>query len=81
MLTPGGTLIFHDRYYDHAQVALEAEKVYDAAHPLKVDRRLIDEFIKRFERVFRRFVTTRGKTSFSGTGDEIYFVGRKPEAA
>ncbi len=81
MTAPGGFVFFHDRYFDHAQVVAEAERTYDAAHPLKVDRKLIDGFIARFEEVFFRFITTLGQAEFSGIGDQVYFVGRKPEPA
>jgi SAM-dependent methyltransferase len=81
MTAPGGLVLFHDRYFDHAQVAKEAERIYDAAHPLKVDRKMIDGFLARFERVFFRFITTEGLVVHAGEGDQVYFVGRKPEAA
>ena len=81
MTVPGGLVLFHDRYFDHAQVVAEAERTYDAAHPLKVDRKVIDGFIGRFEEVFFRFITTLGQAEFSGIGDQVYFVGCKPGPA
>lgn len=81
MTSAGGVILFHDRYFDHEQVTAEAERTYDAAHPLKVDRKLIDGFMGRFEAVFLRTVTTRGHARYSATGDQVYFVGRKPETA
>jgi SAM-dependent methyltransferase len=78
MTAPGGLVFFHDRYFDHAQVADEARRSYDAAHPLKVDRRLIEAFIARFEEVFFRLINTEGHAIHSGTGDQVYFIGRKP---
>lgn len=81
MTEPGGLVVFHDRYFDHEQVVREVDRIYDAAHPLKVDRKLIDGFIQRFEEVFFRLVTTHGYTVHSGVGDQVYFVGRKPVTA
>ena len=81
MIRPGGLVLFHDRYFDHEQVASEAGRVYDAAHPLKVDRKLIDAFIARFEEVFFRLIATHGYAVHSGTGDQVYLVGRKPATA
>lgn len=81
MTRPGGLVLFHDRYYDHEQVIVEAERTYDAAHPLKVDRKMINGFLQRFQGVFFRVITTHGFTQHSGTGDQVYFIGVKPETA
>ena len=81
MLTPGGVILFHDRYYDHARVMAEAEMVYHTARPLKVDRGLMNGFIKCFNSIFFRTILTRSEAARSAPRDQVYFVGRKPDAA
>lgn len=81
MTAPGGLVLFHDRYFEHEQVAAEADRVYDAAHPLKVDRKVIEAFMGRFEEVFFRLIATHGYALHSGVGDQVYFAGRKPMSA
>ena len=81
MMAPGGVMLFHDRYFDHAKVAAEAERSYAAARPLKVDRKLINGFLQRFNGIFFRTVLTRGEVHHSAPGDQVYFVGLKPQAA
>jgi len=81
MTAPGGVMIFHDRYFDHARVAAEAERAYDTAHPLKVDRKLIESFMRRFGLLFFRLITTQGQVVHAAEGDQFYFVGLKPKTA
>lgn len=78
MLPPGGVFVFHDHYYRHADVVAALRNHFDAAHPLRVDRNAIDQFLGRFEMIFRRVVSTSGKAPLSGAGDTVYFIGRKP---
>ncbi|MSP49682.1 MAG: class I SAM-dependent methyltransferase [Alphaproteobacteria bacterium] len=78
LLPPGGTFVFHDHSYHHADVAEVLKRHFDAAHPLRVDRAAIDQFLGRFETIFHRVVNTTGKAPLSGPGEMIYFIGRKP---
>ena len=78
MLAPGGVFVFHDKYFDLAEVAETIGSEYDTAHPLKPDRRVVDAFLERFRLVFSRRTTTLGRPMFTATGDAIYFVGEKP---
>jgi SAM-dependent methyltransferase len=78
MLVPGGVFVFHDNYYRHADIAEALRHHFDAAHPLRVDRKAIDQFLSRFEMIFRRVVATEGKAPLSGRGETIYFIGRRP---
>jgi SAM-dependent methyltransferase len=78
MLAPGGVFVFHDKYFDVAEVAETILSEYDTAHPLKPDRRVIDSFLERFRLIFSRHTTTRGHPMFTATGDAVYFVGEKP---
>jgi SAM-dependent methyltransferase len=78
LLRRGGVFVFHDKYYDHKDVAAEVLSSYDTGHPLKVDRRLVDTFLSRFAPVFSRRTTTFGAARMTDIGDAIYFVGERP---
>lgn len=78
ILEPGGVFIFHDKYFEHAKVASEVESIYDTAHPLKIDQRVIDDFLGRFRMLFSRQVTTAGAAPMTGEGRAVYFIGQKP---
>lgn len=74
----GTVLVFRDKYYDHAQIAQDVEIIYDAGHPLRIDRRLIDEFLEiNFVSIFR---AVEKVSFFVGRVDRSYnvlnFVGR-----
>jgi SAM-dependent methyltransferase len=77
MLVPGGMFIFHDKYFEHDQVAAEIATTFDTAHPLKVDRHVVDRFLGEFGTIFSRHITTIGAAPLSGEGSVIYFVGQK----
>lgn len=44
---PGAVFVFHDKCYEHETVAKRALDSYDAAHPLRVDQRFLQEFFAR----------------------------------
>ena len=71
-------IVFHDKYYDHAKIAENAKKVYDAGHPLRVDRKVIDDFLNaKFVTVFKK--DSRVEYWFEGEDfsyDAFYFVGK-----
>jgi SAM-dependent methyltransferase len=75
----GGILVVHDRYYSAKEVRDRATRVYDAAHPLRVDRRLVDDFLAgAFQPLYRKLVPV--KAEFAGvdlSADHFYFVGRR----
>lgn len=54
-------------------------KSYDAAHPLKVDRKIIENYLyENFEVVYKRIQTNN--MFFEGEKiqwDDIYFIGKK----
>lgn len=81
VLEPGGILVFHDRYYDEADVPELLASHYDAAHPLRVDRKIIDDFLQ--EHFVPLFSNVTTQTNFLKETDEkisfdtIYFIGRK----
>ncbi|MBL8689793.1 MAG: hypothetical protein JNL04_11870 [Rhodospirillaceae bacterium] len=78
LLVPGVIFIFHDKHFDHAEVAAGIEISYDTGHPLRPDRRMVDAFLGRFVTVFSRYTTTTGEAKMTDTGDAIYFIGQKP---
>jgi SAM-dependent methyltransferase len=78
MLEPGGLFIFHDKYFDHQKVSSRVLAEYDTAHPLKADRRFIDDFLGRFRMVFRRTINTEGAAAMTDLGDAVYFIGQRP---
>ncbi len=80
LLVPGGVFIFHDKYFDHLETAVEIASHYDTGHPLRPDRKIVDGFLNRFETIFSRWISTEGAAKMTDTGDAIYFVGRKPGA-
>jgi len=75
----GGFLIFEDKIYEADLVQEELNYCYDAAHPLKVDRSIIEKFLKEnFEVVYKRIQTN--SLIFEGEKiiwDDIYFIGVK----
>jgi len=81
VMKPGGVIVFHDRYYDHDEVLDIVQNQYDAAHPLKVDRKRIDSFLAdNFEPLFRK--VTHNRSMADGIDDviaydELYFIGTR----
>ncbi|MBK8020936.1 MAG: hypothetical protein IPK19_05770 [Chloroflexi bacterium] len=48
-------LRFSDKYYTHDEVSRTVEERYDAAHPLHVDRTLVDSFLDaNFKALYRK---------------------------
>lgn len=82
ILKSGGCLIFHDRYYDHLIVTKQVEMIYDAAHPLKIDKLMLNDFLsKNFETLFSDII----EKTFDFMNEKIeyqalYFMGiKKPD--
>lgn len=59
-LLPGGLLIFGERSYDDFDV----QTTYDIGHPIRVKKKVLDEFKSQFEPAF---------------SNKDYFMGYKPE--
>lgn len=76
-LKPGGVLVFHEPLYDHTVVSDLVTTVYDAAHPLQVDRSVLlaflaDYFMPLYEhQSFHTNIFEGEDLSFKG----IYFIG------
>lgn len=78
-LKPGGVLVFQDKYYDHEEVSRMVKSVYDAAHPLKVDRKVVDSFLKsNFRPIFEKVYRSGDRVNdFTHSYEELYFIGEK----
>jgi SAM-dependent methyltransferase len=76
----GTILIFEDKLYDHEKVIKEVENSYDAAHPLKVDRKFISDFLdSNFKTLYKRnqpnsLDLVEGAEMF---WDDLYYIGEK----
>jgi SAM-dependent methyltransferase len=81
IIPPGGVLVFQDQYYDYTKVPEMLSTVYDAAHPLRVDRQVIESFLaNNFETLYKKEtseVICIEQADTESSMDEIYFVGRK----
>ena len=79
MIEPGGILVYHDKVYDAGRVRELLSVLYDAGHPLRVDRSVVDSFLEsRFEPLLRREHPVHEE--FRGVRlehPELYFIGRK----
>ena len=79
LLAPGGIFVFGDRLYDAPAVQQLASVLYDAGHPLRVDRSVINGYLAGgFDPLFR--AEYRFDQTFHGVrqaGDELYFIGAK----
>jgi len=79
VLKPGGILVFHDRLYDATVIRERVKDKYDAAHPLRVDRKILQDFLqKNFEPLFEKTDTkTHAFRGREETVKTVYFIGRK----
>ncbi len=79
LLEPGGVLVFHDRLWDPASLEPTLATLYDAGHPLRVGRGVIDEFLgERFQTISR--VDVADDEDAEGVRlprTAVYFIGRK----
>jgi hypothetical protein len=75
-------IIFHDKYYDHATVAETVQIQYDAAHPLRVDRKVIDTFLEEhFTPLYRVINDQIGIVEdIETTWQAIYYIGERKSA-
>lgn len=82
VLEPGGHFVIHDRYYYADRVAERTRTLFDAAHPLQVDRSLVDTFLSaNFEPVYSKIENVAGEFMGHDVGAEnYYFVGRSTES-
>jgi SAM-dependent methyltransferase len=77
---PGSVFIFQDRLYHYEYIAQSMDYIYDAAHPLKVDKRVIENFLlENFKPLLHE--TQLEKDDFlladQGTTEMLYFIGER----
>lgn len=74
-----GYIVFLDKIYNHNEVLKSSRTIYDAAHPLRVDRKILENlFSKNFHTVFRAVKKNAQiikKTKLEW--DEIAYIGKK----
>ncbi|HET7928782.1 MAG TPA: class I SAM-dependent methyltransferase, partial [Actinomycetota bacterium] len=79
LLAPEGTFVFHDRFVPSRCLERTVEEVYDAGHPIRIERSVLDDFLKsRFDAEFRsefRDLDTFGGREFEVSS--VYFIGRR----
>ncbi len=75
----GGLLVLHDKYYDAQATEERLTSHYDAAHPLQVDRSVIDRFLaEHFSPLFYRVVPVAAEfTGRDVSADYYYYIGRR----
>lgn len=77
LLSPNGILIFEDKLYSIQSLKDDVNTVYDAAHPLRVNKDIIMNFLsKNFEKLYS--TTQENKTELGGKSflwNDIYFIG------
>jgi SAM-dependent methyltransferase len=73
----GSYFIFSDKLYEHDKIQELAENSYDAAHPIKVDRRVIEKYLNdNFNSIYKR--VQYNSAFFEGEKiqwDDMYFIG------
>lgn len=78
MLLPGGLLVFHEKLLTEASLRAVVENVFDAGHPIRLDRRMVEGFLRPFEVEFRSEFRDREEfAGFEMEATSIYFIGRK----
>lgn len=79
LLEPGGVLVFHDRLWDPASLEPTLATLYDAGHPLRVGRGVIDEFLGGRFQVMSRVDSADGEDAegIHLPRTAVYFIGRK----
>lgn len=70
--------VFEDKLYDHQKVKDELNISYDAAHPVKIDRNIIENFLSsNFEPLYKKIHTNYISLNDQKLiWDDIYFIGR-----
>lgn len=79
LLKVGGVIIFEDKLYELKKLKEDINIVYDAAHPLRVNKDLVTSFLEnKFEKKYAEIEANR--TELEGNvfeWDDIYYVGLK----
>lgn len=78
---PGAAFVFMDALYDAAPMADSLARQYDAAHPLKIDRRVLLDFLQsNFDELFSRVVPRHSTRTDAGEHldwHELFYAGTR----
>ena len=79
MMKKGAFLVFHEKCFEHESVAQAVKWHYDALHPLKADRRIINRFLdEHFRPAFRRIYAHQPTwLNEELCYDAVYYIGVK----
>jgi SAM-dependent methyltransferase len=79
LLNHEGILIFHDKYYKDQNVEETLPIYYDAAHPLKVEGRIIEDYLNNNFQTIYKLTELQDQTwhNIHEKRDLVYFIGRK----
>jgi SAM-dependent methyltransferase len=83
ILAPGGTFVFHEAFMSTKELRSTVEDVFDAGHPLRVQRNVVDAFLDgtfdvEFRSEFRDVEDHAGRT-FDTTS--LFYIGRRRASA
>jgi len=75
----GSYLIFEDKLFENNEIKKALRNSYDAAHPLKVDKEMIDGFLsKHFTTVYKRVQSN--SDFYAGEehpSEDLYYIGKR----
>jgi SAM-dependent methyltransferase len=79
VLPPGGVLVFHDKLFEPAEIEDDVRIRFDAGHPLRVARPVIESFVNdHFTPLYRRIEKVADEfEDIDLTRDGIYFIGER----
>jgi SAM-dependent methyltransferase len=80
LVAPGGTFVFHDTFITPERLHQVMSALYDAGHPIRLDRRLVGEFLApRFEPRWHAEVYESERAGDLELPLElVYFIGTRP---
>lgn len=78
-LDPGGIFIFADKLYRAEEVQRLSSILYDAGHPLRIDRSVIDDFLNQhFDSLMHaEYFVEQNFRGIELDRYELYFIGKK----
>ena len=79
ILPPGGVLVFHDKLFEPAEIADDVRTRFDAGHPLRVGRPVIEAFVNdHFTPLYRKMEKVADEFEEIDLSREgIYFIGER----
>jgi SAM-dependent methyltransferase len=79
LMLPKAIIIFQYKLYNHLEIANEVSIEYDAGHPLRVDKNIIEKFINgNFKTLYKRIQPYKiVLNNVLYKSDDLYFIGEK----